>query len=584
MRRKHNIYGNFIAIDSKIIDLIKCASNDFLALRSLFKRQNEIFSDLHGNAEQLLDLISDKGIMGHLDQFNRLNQHLVQLNDIQQNRAKRFLEQVQNDLDSLTYLYSHYRNLNQNFLTTKYLLANLKVSLLSRSDNSAELEELLDKINSLINKQTLREVEISHGIQTLAVRINRQEYQFKKYAKQLNHLYQVTLERLSITADYFSEIEDDARNFSNLLIREKKIVDDSISSIITYLQYHDIVSQKVQHVQLSHKDLIKGLENRLKENDFDDELMGRIRSIVNIQSALLVRANKEYQKAIQVISDELKRISNASSSLFSLSETILKYQPFLRDENQNPLFIRRVKSIADSITSTTIIAKKLHSAIREYFDMLMEDNVIGSIGECIEEIAELKLLVDRLKEHIVESGPERNIIEQQSDVIANLLKTAETIRTQQMIKGGDSPIRVDLTKSFESELQLAEDALQYCNKLIDDLDSADQKVSVLIADNNRFAKKLKALPKVEQQINYYDLFDKLILSIIEILGEIYMSIKGDSDLDQSVYKEELNFIKKLYTMDTEHRIHDSIVTGESVEQIDEIDPDRDDQEHDVEFF
>jgi hypothetical protein len=62
-----------------------------------------------------------------------------------------------------------------------------------------------------------------------------------------------------------------------------------------------------------------------------------------------------------------------------------------------------------------------------------------------------------------------------------------------------------------------------------------------------------------KRIKYYDLFEKSINSIISDLNQLHSKLSG-SEFDEAKRAENLRTMKGLYTMETEHKIHDKIIS------------------------
>ena len=101
---------------------------------------------------------------------------------------------------------------------------------------------------------------------------------------------------------------------------------DGIGNIITNLQYHDIIRQKMNHIQESHIEIINELEEIEKSGNgeiHEDEkkiFYIRVKNIIGLQVAQLIHTNKQYQTAIEIITRKFLEIGSEFASLSALSK------------------------------------------------------------------------------------------------------------------------------------------------------------------------------------------------------------------------------------------------------------------------
>ena len=103
----------------------------------------------------------------------------------------------------------------------------------------------------------------------------------------------------------------------------------NIAVIITNLQYHDIIMQKIEHIHRTHKDITADFKN-YDDNDKSLALLHnkaktflKIRDVAGLQTAQLIHANKQYQMAIEEISVNLEDIGNEMISISSMCENLV---------------------------------------------------------------------------------------------------------------------------------------------------------------------------------------------------------------------------------------------------------------------
>ncbi len=101
------------------------------------------------------------------------------------------------------------------------------------------------------------------------------------------------------------------------------------------------------------------------------------------------------------------------------------------------------------------------------------------------------------------------------------------------------------------------------NSIISKLNQKNLEVKSLLEENLSTSKNVSI--DVRESINkirYYDFFEKVIVDIIGEFNHIYQMLRAQVSVENISSSDEINSIKKLYTMASEHIIHDKISQGE----------------------
>ena len=117
---------------------------------------------------------------------------------------------------------------------------------------------------------------------------------------------------------------------------------------------------------------------------------------------------------------------------------------------------------------------------------------------------------------------------------------------------------------------------------MDQLKHQDEQVYQLLHNNFKVSKEMDAVVVGSiKRIKYYDFFEVRIIEIIKMLNEVFQEIKGhEVKRDEA---EDMEFLKGLYTMESEHKIHESIIEGGQKPEDSKLD-DTEEQSDDVELF
>ena len=304
----------FTAIDKQILSLHECSSEDFLSLNNDFKILYKQSSTIANNVNTILNVFNTKRNKELYSNIHNFYDDLKSQFDIFDQKLQLSLEFLDQLSNQLRFVFFPLKNFGQNLMSLKYLLANLNLSL-SESDNENGFENFR-KIEERINKLKYFSERILRGINSLR-KISKITYSNLTNIKDQNELNIEVF--LNDIRDRINKIEEKYKKNEDCIPEIRKRSDKSavsISDIIKKLQYQDIIKQKMEHIQQTHKDLINELEKF--ENAPNDEkhlndkakFFIRIRDIAGLQAAQLIQANKEYQSALEIIFNNFMQIGD----------------------------------------------------------------------------------------------------------------------------------------------------------------------------------------------------------------------------------------------------------------------------------
>jgi len=571
----------FTRIDKKLLSLHECSSDDFLQLNNDFKflyKQSKVISE---NVNEIFDVFNTQKTQQLYIEIHTFYDSLKNQLAVFDHKIVIIIDFLKNLTNKLRFAFFPLKNYGQNLMSFKYLIANLNISY-SLPDKGNHVLEITKRIEESINE--LKKV-------------------LEKTPKILNHLRKVA----KISIENISEVKEIRELNVDSILNEIKnhieIIDskhkentncipvirgkneksaENISDIIKKLQYQDIIRQKMEHIQKTHKGLINELYEFDEDPDNEKHLNDkakfflRIRDVAGLQAAQLIQANKEYQSAIDIIinnfmqiGDNMKDISEMCGKIANKSDendimifTEIKNQILSSEEKFNQKLIQNKKINKDlSIIEHQISqSEKLFSIIQE-----LNTYFTTNADSYFNELKKIKLNNDESEEAINQATALFNDIKQNSVKMAEFIDELTPIKKRiQNFNNTDNDI--ELTSEFENIKNIV-NQIQTIRVVI------DQKLK----ENNTIGNDvLTSIKKSISGIKYYDYFEKIIEEIISELNTVNYNLKIDSE--EILSKEEnLKEIKSYYTMKTEHEIHDQIAKGEDA-QI-ELEEDGD-----IEFF
>ena len=581
------VTDKFTQIDKKILELLQCSSDDFMGLNINFKELYRSSSLISKNATEIFEILADSSTQQLMDDLENLYKTLRKSHTSVIPFVTEGITVAKEMLDVAGDLHLQVKNLNQNLLTLKFLLANLKITGTTSAEQlPSAVDELTGKYNKQINQQKLREYHNDKSLEKLQELIQKSITKLSKYSNQLDQQVNLILDQVHTAIVLFADKQQEVSRRLPSLKTLTDQISESIANIITNLQYHDIIRQKIEHVQSSHRGLLQNLTDFDPSNEAQHiDYLSRIRDLANIQAALLVRANKEYQRAIELITEKFRSISEDMANISMLCKELTQSQ-FNQDEIHFSDLCQKLDSILEPLKSVPVIELSLINELKEITDYTTKtltavtnlDDIIPDRKKDFEpndSIAALK-----------NAYPQGNIVEQIKEVGSDVEKTTNQIQTiSQRFAGINerlSKISVNINEKY-NEVTNHSEVAEKIVAILETLKQQDGLIYKLLNDNFRVSKEMDAVVAGSvKQIKYYDFFEVRIIEIIHMLNEAFQEIKGSETKKEDA--EDMEFLKNLYTMESEHKIHESIILGGEKPEDQNLDDIDEKESDDVELF
>lgn len=586
------IISIFSHIDEQIMALHQCSSDDFLGLNADFKRYYKASKTISDNATKIFRSLSE----GSND---KLFKDLQVLYKNLKNAQDRFALHIQSSISiiyaiqfDIDQLFLPVKNLNQDLMTLKFLLANLKLSNSDPNPNNiSEKEKSLANFNRIINGYK----QCSHDNEANIARLREEAIECLHFLEGIRNRNIIDLNTILDQIHYafilFAEKHEEATRQIPDLTEKTESSAASIADIITNLQYQDIIRQKMEHIQATHKRILADLSqfgDILDKTDTDKsvKLLTQIRDIAGIQSAMLVKTNKEYQLAIEAITGKFLAIGHDMTSISALCQRLSTSQ-------QNAEEIHLTGMMQKLSNAATILSgfeaaghdytsriQKLGTSIADTMSNLEGFGVSNSeLKMAAASTINLFMQVQAIDDHL------RETLDQVKAVHSDIEKFENAIQAvfQKVVRNGEA-----LTQSIGEHGMKQESGNVYAqsaesiNQILSELNARSDQINNILRENLEISSNISEDVKESiKKIRYYDFFEAVIIDIILELNEIYRKFRGElsSDADAT---EDLSTLKTMYTMASEHQIHEKIVsgvdtdkllTGESIDSIGKKDSD-----------
>lgn len=583
---RQEIIDTLNTIDQKIGSLHTISSKDFLFFNKLLKDYYKHIKEIADN-NTTISTFFKKELNKFAEQLNKKNQN-------QQKNIAQIKETGKQIEDILTLTFSQldliivpFNNYKQNLITLKYLLANLKLHFTYINlPNKAELQSSVNTLNQSIDTIQQRFEVVSSGSESL----NNQIIELKdnlcitktqgiKETSELLRKLSVQIKKILFdeywSDDYIGELNRRTQNcFANM------------GEIITNIQYHDIIRQKMEHIQTSQKELIKGLSD-LKESETPDKslenqlgFIAKIPEITDIQVAQLLYTNKDYQTSIEKITNKLVEVGREMKEMNNL------YNVIISNSNQfEDVFINEAKEAQQhyfnfmsqseehwiqSLNKINGLFDVYYSLKKEFSEIFIsEKNLRGEIkhfeglikanGKNFghELMRRLLLLLSELQ---MNSNSLKTNLNQITHHFASLQDLLSPFNTNQKNDISIHDNLLSLSSSFNYIKQVAQQHSSLSLKIASEITSSFKS------------------------IEYYNYFKNTIEEIVTFLNEINKKVNYDN-LKSFIgdNKEILKQIEKLYTMQSERDIHQQMVETGGISEINSQ-QNNDDLNDDIELF
>jgi hypothetical protein len=580
----------FQEIDARIKLLHEDSSDVFLQLNGFLKDYHKKHSIITGNVNKIFEAIVGKEGNGLIDEYENIYDDLRKYKEIAEKEYAKSISLIRHIKSKIDFILVLIRNFRQDLTTFKFLTTNYR--LLS---NTGSFDD--DSTESIM-KWELVAIRIKEGIGLLT---NEFEKIGTKAGIILRGLEEFTGESLKNIYLY----NDDLRSTNVLINRKnreseshfpvlKEKMDNSrnsIGNIITHIQYHDIIRQKVEHIQTTHENIVNDLqENTGDENneplEKDEKRFSMISEISGLQSAQLILISKEYQKALEVISQNFQNVTRDLTSVSTLSNEF-SYE----GENSQNTLIHRVRDrmdkgvmMMDSFNFASF-DREINLLTRSFQDMFkIADNLIFQpVGEFSD------LIISDKKDDSHKGNSDRpKILYQLSDLLRDIVEKKDELEMD-MIEVHDKILDFQKNqKGSELGSKLEKEQIRIMvniTRMLNRLDDENKELDTLLSQNYDLNQDLvNRLKETIHHADYYELFDEVLTEIIEKLNIINKKL-GNGNHDTARYENisDLKDIEALYTVASERKVHDSVVSGKGGIDLFEDEPEDEDSD-DLELF
>ncbi|MCG8699318.1 MAG: hypothetical protein MI922_14780, partial [Bacteroidales bacterium] len=568
------IFKLYKHIDEEIDRLHSLSGNDFTSLNTVFKENYQ-------KSKQFFEI--QKGLQYDLQKFipialsgtRVLEREFNSVRQIIQKQLFGFIKNVDKTEKVFDTLLVPLKNYRQNLLTINFIISHLRV--LHHYAKSSD-EDTQQKINSLFKELNDAFKVFQEQVGFFKQKLNDSHKYLVGYQQDLNKMIDGYQKRTEWIVEYIKEKQKDIDDYS-FKVNYEELIQEYSNEIIVNLQYHDIIRQKMDHVQKTYKDFLisyagKNEPNGDSENE-EKKALPYLANLADLQAAQLTHVNKKYQDAIR----------NINTSIVRISDRVLDF----KDRFENLMDYKDSKNFLDKITDSLVDVRPEKENLEEGINHTkkLSEDLSASLTSCLDTFKKIKQLnielIKYIKDIIFKDGS-------QSILNENLYL--------QLINVSNETTR--LAKEIDTNLSKKETLLEgisvggevVLNNVELYIDNFDDYCAVYKKTTTAITVKRNEAADLYEQINenkenagstltYYSYFENTVQKIIDELSFINEeAISVGVDISDEEFGAELENIRKLYTMKSEHIIHDGLSGLQDNQIISEFEDDSDN----VEFF
>ena len=557
-------------VDNKIISLQECSSEDFMTFNAYLKKYNQVAKEVSENAKKVFNILSGQT---NNESFRELKKFYNAL----EKQTTNFEEQIDQTQTMLKKILSNkekmfvpLKNFNQNIMTLKFLNANLKFNIAyfqNKLDVSIEitinqLNQLITNIRSIypVIESSIFQLKgtVKKSLNRLKEIKNRNINDAKKILNKTNSSIELIFEKQKKAIDYLPILTDKTQSYFA-----------KIDNIITNLQYHDIIRQKMEHIQKTHQEIISKLkEMDTPQNKENNKSIQRTRGICGLQVAQLIHTNKQYQTAIGDITksyleigEDLDIIANVCRD-FSMhtQKTDDTHFDEIEEKLQNAVTI--IRKMANARQEFAFERQLIHNSVEKLitnfkilanfnadFNIFVSDIINASIifENNSYEFDSLASQIKNLSSDISENN------ERLQDLLLDTLKLDESFN-RSMAKYS---VNDNFTDSYN---ELSNDI----HNIISNLNNDNYIVRTALRQNKELSTDISTQIKASiEQVKYYDFFEDIIEQIIIQLNKLYLTLKSENEYaDTDDTKQNIQNLEARYTMESQRKIHSQYANSE----------------------
>ncbi len=186
-----------------------------------------------------------------------------------------------------------------------------------------------------------------------------------------------------------------------------------ISSLVTDLQYHDIIRQKLEHIQQTNEKIVSAMEQAVSHHGTQSmqEWQPILPDVVQLQAALLDYTDTEYQRAFRKMKASFESFRENTRSVGEIGTMMLEWLPAEESES----------------AKAALLVKSVNELVQQIDALLSVINEPGVFSHLVKEIC------SQLKEFALELPLSDGCCQEQSWEVLKHLQQLYTMQSERLI-------------------------------------------------------------------------------------------------------------------------------------------------------
>ncbi len=254
--------------------------------------------------------------------------------------------------------------------------------------NAAGFETLANDVTRLSVDVVTKSETITSQLNSLAGVISETLVRVRGVETHQHAQVHATLQRVTESLETLEAVNSQRGEAAGIIGSISAEMEQSLAEIVTFMQFHDIVRQQLEHVQEAFEELcaaISGVENLSPQAQHN--LAVEIGDISELQTAQLHNSASELEHAIATITRGLEAISTKGGALAAE----VRQMAGVSDQTDQSFFSTMEKQLAGV---TTVLAESAQENGRLTAAM---GTVIGTIGEIITFVRDIETIGEEIE-------------------------------------------------------------------------------------------------------------------------------------------------------------------------------------------
>lgn len=560
------IVGLFNHVDEQILELHRCSSDDFLGLNAKFKGFYKEAKGISTSAGALFLLFSEGANRKLITELEDFYESLVR----SQQQLSKLMDGSLSIMGAMrkaaTALYLPFRNLSQNGSTLSLILANISLGYKGRLSAAGVDEEKLNGLVAEVDNFVTLSLRSIKKLQQFSQRLDELQAELTRLRDSTVHGVESVIEDVHYGLILFAEKHEESQMRIPQITSKTDSCSKSIAGIITNLQYQDIIRQKMEHIQSAHQDLMGELESLKSEPSTDSEywikMLVQIRDISALQSAQLVATNREYQSAIETIARHFRDIATDMEQISGLCHDSLRASGESGSATAITDLLGRLKRSGKTLSELSNCAPTLRTDLKDLVEVVRD--MLSHAEKRSERYGAMCRSARELHARLLQGGAGgenlNEILGQLSSVLEDLESFQATVTQGNVGLASQCAELEKYQAQLEGEMPLWKgfsEGAERMHMIALSLAQTERESTALLARIQSMSDKVSHdTHQALEGIRYYDFFERVIDDIISGLNALSARIKLEVSGGDAV-SSDLERLRSLYTMESEHSIHNA---------------------------